>query len=144
MRRNCTARIGLLLTLGLVAGGRLEAQATDSSKQATDSGAAVSDTGVTYTTLDGYGLGRIVPGSLGVVTSRARFAMVKMKIVEEPSRSLGKNLRQLRGKKGNLDVSVVLKFQSTSSTRVEVNARQGLTGWDKGLERELLDAIGKT
>ena len=144
MTWNYTARLGLLLALCMAAGGRLEAQNTDSSTKTSDSSAVKSDSGDTYVTLDGYGLGRIVPGSLSVVTSRARVAMIRMKIVEERSRSLGKNLRELRGTKGNLDVSIVLKFQSTSSTRVEVNAREGLTGWDKGFEKQLLDAIGKT
>ncbi len=84
-------------------------------------------------TLDGYGLGRIVEGSITDVTIRARAAMVKLKIVQEPgrslrTRSLGPGWSELRGKKGNLDVSIRLKSQGSGRTRVEVTAQTGPDG----------------
>lgn len=133
MLRNSLFWLVLALTLSATTSARLSAQA-DTSYGTED----------TYVTNDGYGLGRIVPGSLTDVTARARAAMIKQKIVEESARPLGQGWRELRGKKGDLDVSIRLRRQSASTTRVEINARQGLTGWDKGFEQQLLDAVGKT
>src|SRR5262245_26388821 len=92
--------IGLALALTTApAATRIQAQ---SSTASTDSTKTDTNTVDTYTTLNGYGLGRIVPGSIGDVTIRARAAMIRMKIVEEPSRSLrtntlGKGWTQLHG-----------------------------------------------
>jgi hypothetical protein len=133
LTRKTGTRIGLLVLLSMaVMATRAQAQDT----------AATADSSDTYTTLDGYGLGRIVPGSLAAVTTRTKVAMLKMKIVEERGRSVG-GWQQLRGKKGLLDVSIRLKSESPSTTRVEVNARTGPTAWDKGFEEQLLDEIGK-
>jgi hypothetical protein len=128
-------RIGLALTL-VTAAIAAPARAQDTT--------ASADSGNTYVTLDGYGLGKIIEGSITDVTIRARAAMVRMKIVEEPARSHSRGWRELWGKKGDLDVSIRLKSQSTGRTRVEVNARAGLTGWDKGLAQQVLDEVGKT
>ena len=122
--------------------------ATAIGAQAQDT-AATADSGDTYVTLDGYGLGRIIEGSITDVTIRARAAMVKMKIVEEPgrslrTRSLGQGWRELRGKKGNLDVSIRLKSQSNGRTRVEVTSKAGPARYDKGVAQQILDEVGKS
>jgi hypothetical protein len=146
MMRHLLTPVGLALTLTAAPSATpIEAQ---SSTASTDSTKTDTNTVDTYTTLNGYGLGRIVQGSIGDVTVRARAAMVRMKIVEEPSRSLrtntlGKGWTRLTGKKGNLDVAILLKAQSPNETRVEVNARAGLTGWDKGFEEQVLYEVGK-
>jgi hypothetical protein len=126
----------------------LATAATATASQAQDT-SATADSSETYVTLDGYGLGRIVQGSITNATTRAKAVMVKMKIVEEPgpslgTRKLGLGWQERRGKKGLLDVSIRLKSESPSTTRVEVNARSGPTAWDKGFEEQLLDALGKT
>jgi hypothetical protein len=144
MRGNIAASLCLALALSFAAGPRAEAQGKDSSN-APAAGMASVDTTDTYVTTDGYGLGRIVPGSLEDVTQRARAAMIKLKVVEEPGRSRGSDVRELRGKgKDNLDVAIVLKRQSATSTRVEVTARRGLADYDQQFARKVLDAIGKT
>lgn len=146
MMRYLLTSIGLALALSTAPStNRIAAQSSTASNDSTKTS---TDTTDTYVTLNGYGLGRIVEGSIGDVTIRARAAMVRMKIVEEPSRSLrtntlGKGWTQLGGKKGNLDVGISLKAQSPNETRVEVNARAGLTGWDKGFEERVLDEVGK-
>ncbi|MGH7497688.1 MAG: hypothetical protein ACREL3_02425 [Gemmatimonadales bacterium] len=104
---------------------------------------ATADSSNTYVTPDGYGLGQILPGAITDVTARTRAVMIKMKIVEERSRSLGQGWKELRGKRGAMDVSIRLKSQSASTTRVEVTARRGLADYNQGLQRQVLDAIGK-
>jgi hypothetical protein len=140
MTTKAGIRIGLALMLGM-ASTATRAQAQDT--------AATADSGDTYVTLDGYGLGRIVEGSITDVTIRARAAMVKMKIVEEPGRSLrtrsvGQGWKELRGKKGNLDVSIRLKSQSSGRTRVEVTSRAGPANYDKGMAQQILDEVAKS
>ncbi len=103
--------------------------------------AAGTDLAETYVTPDGYGLGKIIPGSVTDVVQRARSAMIRMKIVEEPGRRLGFGWRELRGKRGDLDVDIRLKSQSSTSTRVEVTTRQGLAAYDKGVSQQVLDGI---
>ena len=135
MTRKTGTRIGLLILLSVaVMATRAKAQGTTAS----------ADTGDTYVTTDGYGLGTIVNGSVQDVTTRIKAVMIKMKIVQEPARPLGGGWRTFQGKKGDLDVSIRLRRQSASRTRVEVNARAGLTGWDRGLAQQVLDEIGKT
>jgi hypothetical protein len=145
MVRKSVLRLGLAVLMSLAGVSVSAAQAPgDTAHQGTATDYAnASDSTDTYTTLDGYGVGRIVPGALADVTLRARTAMVKMKIVEEPTRSLGRQLKTLRGKKGSTDVVISLRFQSVNTTRVEVTAREGGALWDKGLEEQVLDAIGK-
>ncbi len=143
MLGNSALRIGLAFALSSVTASAALAQAKDSSTQETAS-AAASDTSDTYVTADGYGLGRIVQGSLDDVTQRARAALIKMKVVEEPSSARGSSRRALRGKgKDNLDVAITLKRQSASTTRVEVTARRGLAEYDQDFARELLDGISE-
>ena len=132
MTRKTGTRIGLLILLSVaVMATRAQAQGTT----------ATADSGDTYVTTDGYGLGTIVNGSVQDVTTRIKAVMIKMKIVQEPARPLGGGWRTFQG---DLDVSIRLRRQSASRTRVEVNARAGLTGWDKGLAQQVLDEIGKT
>ena len=138
MTRNTGIRIGLALLLATAA---TRAQAQDT--------AATADSSDTYVTLDGYGLGRIVEGSITDVTIRARAAMVKLKIVQEPgrsrrTRSLGPGWSEFRGKKGNLDVSIRLKSQGSGRTRVEVTAQTGPANYDKGMAQQILDEVGKS
>lgn len=114
--------------------------ATGLSAQAKQAG---TDMAETYVTTEGYGLGKIVPGSMTDVVQRARTAMIRMKIVEEPGRRLNLGWRELRGKKGDLDVDIRLKSQSATTTRVEVTARQGLAAYDKGVAQQVIDAIAK-
>jgi hypothetical protein len=145
MVRKSVLRLGLAVVVGLAGVTRSGAQAAGDTAQqgAATANTNATDTTDTYTTLDGYGLGRIVPGALTDVTLRARTAMVKLKIVEEPTRSLGRQLTTLRGKKGTTDVVISLRSQSVNTTRVEVTAREGGARWDKELEQQILDAIGK-
>jgi hypothetical protein len=140
MIRRLLTPIGLALALTAAPASRVAAQ---SSTTSVDSTTTSNDSSDTYVTDDGYGLGTIVNGSIQDVTTRTKAAMIRMKIVQEPAPRLGGGWRTFQGKKGDLDVSIQIRRQSASRTRVEVNARAGLTGWDKGLAQQVLDEIGK-
>jgi hypothetical protein len=128
-----TSMAGLVMVLALSLPGAavVQAQSSKASNDSTD----------TYVTNGGYGLGRVIPGSVDEVRTRARTTMIKLKIVEGRSRSLGQGWTELRGRKGIEDVSIQLKGQAVNSTRVEVTARRGAADYDKDLEQQLLDAI---
>lgn len=130
-------RLACLLALGPVVATGLSAQGKTDSSEA-------GDTSETYATLDGYGLGKIVPGSISDVTARARTAMIRMKIVEDPGRPLSGRWRVLRGKRGLSDVVIRLRSQSSSTSRVEVTARRGAADYEKGLAQQVIDEIEKT
>ena len=144
MRWTSMAPIGLALAFGTVSGARLQAQATDSTTGMVDSSAStvVPSTPMAdaYLTNDGYGLGRVVTGSIQDVMARARSTMIKMKIVEGRSQPPKKGWQELLGRKGHTDVSIRLRAQG-DKTRVEVHAQAGPTAWDQGLTQQLLDAI---
>jgi hypothetical protein len=142
MVRNSAVKVWLGLVLGLVGVTRLGAQAPVRDTASDTTGTAYDTTG-TYLTLDGLGLGRIMPASISDVALRVRSALIGMKVVQERERSLGQGTREVRGKKGLSDVIVRFRSQSPSATRVEVTALRGPASADKGMEHELLDAIEK-
>ncbi len=136
MLKHSAVRLVTVIALSLVAARGLVAQATAASDTA-------NDTSGTYLTLAGNGVGRIVPGSVSDVTVRVRTVLIKMKIVQERDRPLRQGGRELRGKKGLVDVSVRLRSESTSSTRVEVTALRGPANPDEELARQVIDEIQK-
>jgi len=151
MWQTSAAQIGFALALGAAPWARLQAQATDSSTGTVDSSARTVDSSTdtvnsstraveTYLTNDGYGLGRVVPGSLQAVTAKARSTMIRMKIVEGRTQPPRQGWQELLGRKGSMDVSIRLRSQG-ANTRVEVNARVGPTGWDMAFAQQVLDGI---
>ena len=55
----------------------------------------------------------------------------------------GGSTRELKGKQGDLDVTVHLEQQDTATTKVEVYARKNLAEWDKDYARTVLERIVK-
>jgi hypothetical protein len=49
--------------------------------------------------------------------------------------------RELKGKKGDLDVTIQLEQKSDKTTRVEVTARKNLAEWDKDYAQQVLQRI---
>jgi hypothetical protein len=147
MVRGSGFRLGLVLLVSLCGPTPSGAQAADDtthlSGATSDIRATAYDTTGSYTTLDGLGLGRVIPASFSDVRLRVRTAFIGMKIVQERDRSLGLGAREIRGKKGLVDVSVRFRPQSPSSTRIEVTALSGPANPDKELADEILDAIGR-
>jgi hypothetical protein len=147
MVRGSGFRLGLVLLVSLCGPTPSGAQAADDTTHlggaTSDIRATAYDTTGSYTTLDGLGLGRVIPASFSDVRLRVRTAFIGMKIVQERDRSLGLGAREIRGKKGLVDVSVRFRPQSPSSTRIEVTALSGPANPDKELADEILDAIGR-
>lgn len=91
--------------------------------------------------LTSRGAESLVESSVGQVATRAQAVMSEEGIVADASSSSGGNERELKGKKGDLDVTIQLKRESDSTTRVEVTARKNLAEWDKEYAQQLLSRI---
>jgi hypothetical protein len=83
-----------------------------------------------------------VEGSPDQIAARARAVMSEEGIVPDAaSTENGGDKRELKGKKGDLDVSIELERQSDKTTRVEVSARKNLAEWDKDYAQRVLQRI---
>jgi hypothetical protein len=101
--------------------------------------AAGAGAGIYLTT---RGAESLVESSVDQVTTRAQAVMREEGIVPEDSSSEdGGETRELKGKKGDLDVTIKLQRESDSTTRVEVTARENLAEWDKEYAQQLLSRI---
>lgn len=101
--------------------------------------AAGAGAGIYLTT---RGAESLVEGSIDQVASRARAVMNEEGIVPEASSTEeGGDERELKGKKGDLDITIEMDEQSDRTTKVEVTARENLAEWDKEYAQELLQRI---
>ena len=92
--------------------------------------------------LTSRGAESLVESSVDQVATRAQAVMSAEGIVPDASSSeSGGNKRELKGKKGDLDVTIQLERESESTTRVEVTARKNLAEWDKEYAQQLLSRI---
>jgi hypothetical protein len=92
--------------------------------------------------LTSRGAESLVEGSIDQIASRARAVMNEEGIVPEAtSTENAGEKRELKGKKGDLDVTFELEQQSDRTTRVEVTARKNLAEWDKEYAQRLLQRI---
>jgi hypothetical protein len=103
--------------------------------------AAGAGTGVYLTT---RGAESVVNGSVDDVAARAR-AVLKAEAVTIDAASMesGGDKREVKGTKGDLDVTVSMERQSPTTTKTEVTARKNLAEWDKGYAQRILDRIVK-
>lgn len=92
--------------------------------------------------LTSRGAESLVESSIDQVTTRAREVMSEQAIVPEASNvEQGGDKRELKGKKGDLDVTINLEQKSSKTTRVEVSARKNAVEWDKDYAQQLLSRI---
>ncbi len=92
--------------------------------------------------LTSRGAESIVEASPDQVASRARAVMSEEGIVPEASSTeAAGDKRELKGKKGDLDVTFEIERKSDKTTRVEVSARKNLAEWDKDYAQKLLQRI---
>jgi hypothetical protein len=92
--------------------------------------------------LTSRGAESIVEGSPDQIAARARAVMSEEGIVPEASSTEnGGDKRELKGKKGDLDVTFEIERKSDKTTRVEVSARENLAEWDKEYAQRLLQRI---
>jgi hypothetical protein len=123
MRRNLL----LLLAIALPSTGCLAA-------------AAAGAAGGVY--LTSRGAESVVEGSVDQVAGRAEAVMSEMGIVKEGESSEKQGDRQeLKGKKGDLDVTIQINRETSTTVKVEVTARENLAEWDKDYAKEVLSRI---
>jgi hypothetical protein len=92
--------------------------------------------------LTSRGAESIVEGSPDQIAARARAVMSEEGIVPDASSTeSGGDKRELKGKKGDLDVTFEIERKSDKTTRVEVAARKNLAEWDKDYAQKLLQRI---
>jgi hypothetical protein len=123
MRRNLL----FLLALALPSTGCLAA-------------AAAGAAGGVYLTT--RGAESVVEGSVAEVAARAETVMTEMGIVKEGESTEDQGDKQvLKGKKGELDVTIDIDRESSTTAKVEVTARENLAEWDKDYAKEVLNRI---
>jgi hypothetical protein len=68
--------------------------------------------------------------------------MTEMGIVKEGESTENQGDKQeLKGKKGDLDVTISVERESSTTAKVEVTARENLAEWDKEYAKEVLNRI---
>jgi hypothetical protein len=84
----------------------------------------------------------VVQGSVSDVAARARTVMQQEAIVPDASSTeKGGDEQELKGKKGDLDITFHMQRETPTTTKVEVTARENLAEWDKKYAEELLNRI---
>jgi hypothetical protein len=104
--------------------------------------AAAGAAGAVYATT--RGAEALVSGSVDQVAARAQTVMTEMNIVPsgEKTETAG-DKHELKGKNGDLDVTIQMQRSDSATTKVEVYARKNLAEWDKGYAKEVLERIVK-
>ena len=102
--------------------------------------AAAGAAGAIYATT--RGVGSLVASPIDQVAARSETVMRDMGIVQDASstKNSGAN-RELKGKHGDLDVTIQLAQQDTATTKVEVYARKNLAEWDKDYAHQVLEKV---
>jgi hypothetical protein len=92
--------------------------------------------------LTSRGAESLVEGPIDQIATRARAVMNAEGIVPDASSTEnGGDKRELKGKKGDLDVTIEMEQKSDKTTRVEVTARKNLAEWDKDYAQQVLQRI---
>jgi hypothetical protein len=92
--------------------------------------------------LTSRGAESLVESSVDQVASRARAVMAAEAIVPDASSTKeGGDKQQLKGKKGDLDVTIDIERKDPNTTRIEVTARKNLAEWDKDYAQQVLGKI---
>ena len=92
--------------------------------------------------LTSRGAESLIEGPIDQVATRARTVMNEEGIVPDASSTeKGGQNRELKGKKGDLDVTIQMEQKTDKTTRVEVAARKNLAEWDKDYAQKVLQRI---
>ena len=104
--------------------------------------AAGAGTGIYLTT---RGAESTVNGSVNEVATRAR-AVFKTEGVTLDATSMesGGDTREIKGKKGDLDIAVSMERETPTMTKTAVTARKNLAEWDKDYAQRIMDKIIKS
>jgi len=103
--------------------------------------AAGAGTGIYLTS---RGAESVVNGSVDDVEKRARavFAAEDIPITGSQVENSGAK-REIKGTKGDLEISVLMQQQGAETTKTEVSARKNIAVWDKDYAQQLLGKIVK-
>jgi hypothetical protein len=104
--------------------------------------AAAGAAGGVYATT--RGAEALVSGSVDQVAVRAQTVMKDLNIAPagEKTETAG-DKHQLKGKQGDLDITIDMQRSDSATTKVEVYARKNLAEWDKAYAKEVLERIVK-
>jgi hypothetical protein len=103
--------------------------------------AAGAATGIYLTT---RGAESVVDGPVADVEKRARAVLAAEGIpVEASDTESSGTKREIKGTKGDLDISVSMEQQGAQTTKTEVTARKNVAVWDKEYAEQLLQKIVK-
>ena len=92
--------------------------------------------------LTSRGAESVVQGSVADVAGRAEAVMGELGIVKEGESTEDQGDQQeLKGKKGDLDVTIQVRRESPTTAKVEVTARKNLAEWDKDYAKDVLNRI---
>ena len=92
--------------------------------------------------LTSRGAESVVEGSVDQIAGRSKAVMSEMAIVKEGESTEDQGDKQvLKGKKGDLDVTIEIRRESENTAKVEVTARENLAEWDKDFAKEVLNRI---
>jgi hypothetical protein len=84
----------------------------------------------------------VIEGSVKDVGARAQSVMGEMAIVKEGESTEDQGDKQvLKGKKGDLDVTIEVNRETPTTSKVEVTARENLAEWDKDYAKQVLNRI---
>jgi hypothetical protein len=73
---------------------------------------------------------------------QAAFAAEGIEVTETKNKTEG-DQRQVKGKKGDLDVNVELSYNGAASTKADVTVRKNVVTYEKDYARHILDLIVK-
>jgi hypothetical protein len=92
--------------------------------------------------LTSRGAESVVVGSVDQIAGRAEAVMKELAIVKEGESTENQGDKQvLKGKKGDLDVTIDIDRESPTTAKVEVTARKNLAEWDKEFAKDVLNRI---
>jgi hypothetical protein len=102
--------------------------------------AAAGAAGGVYAT--SRGAESVVNGSVDQVASRAETVMSEMGIVKQGESTENQGAKHvLKGTKDQLDVTININRESSTTAKVEVTARKNLAEWDKDYAKEVVSRI---
>ena len=80
----------------------------------------------------------LVSGSVDQVAARAQTVMKDMNIAPSAEKTeTSGDKHELKGKQGDLDITIQMQRSDSATTKVEVYARKNLAEWDKDAAKEV-------
>jgi hypothetical protein len=92
--------------------------------------------------LTSRGAEAVIEGSVDDVAARAESVMGEKNIVKQDESTEDQGAKHvLKGKDGDLDVTIEINRETPTTTKVEVTARKNLAEWDKDYAKQVLNRI---